>query len=66
VNRPNPTPARLNAIDLTVRLGGPSAERATGGRETVRDTDPGDDKDSSDANEPTAPAHQPLVAVRSR
>ena len=43
MNRPNPTPARLNAIDLTVRLGGPSAERATGGRETVRDTDPGDD-----------------------
>ena len=43
MNRPNPTPARLNAIDLTVRLGGPSAQRATGGRETVRDTDPGDD-----------------------
>jgi CheY-like chemotaxis protein/anti-sigma regulatory factor (Ser/Thr protein kinase) len=43
VNRPNPTPARLNAIDLTVRLGGPSARRATVGRETVPDTDPGDD-----------------------
>jgi nitrogen-specific signal transduction histidine kinase/CheY-like chemotaxis protein len=39
----NPTPRRLNALDLTVRLGGPSAQRAVADKETVRDTDPGDD-----------------------
>ena len=43
MSRAHPTPPRLNAIDLTVRLGGPAALRAALDKETVRDTDPGDD-----------------------
>ncbi len=43
MTRGNPTPQRLNAIDLTVRPGGPTAHRSTLEKETVRDTDSGDD-----------------------
>jgi CheY-like chemotaxis protein len=43
MSRPHPTPRRLNAIDLTVRLGGPSAMPSHADKDTIRDTDPGDD-----------------------
>jgi CheY-like chemotaxis protein len=43
VSHSHPTPRRLNAIDLKVRPGGPAAPRAPLDKETVRDTDPGDD-----------------------
>ncbi|MEA2657123.1 MAG: hypothetical protein QOI23_2488, partial [Chloroflexota bacterium] len=39
----HPTPRGLNAVDLTVRLGGPMAQRADLEKETVRDTVPGED-----------------------
>ena len=43
MTRSHSTPRLLNAIDLTLRLGGPAAQPAHADRDIVRDTDPGDD-----------------------
>jgi CheY-like chemotaxis protein len=43
VTETHPTPRRLKAVDLKVRLGGPVAQGAALERETVRDPDPGED-----------------------